>query len=399
MKKEKLVNFVIFVLVCFTPLQILIFNSSFGLTIFHFAIAVTSFFLILISDSKILKTIIKSKSMVVWLMLCLYHIINTLYFKIYDKDLITFKLILVSQLMTPYLCMCILAYSTFKNLFKTLKFFIFSLSINLVLTLIVVGSTTVLENRIGNSTFNANSIGHLTLILSCVICIYFSNKKSNYLTFCFYQIAPVIIVFLTASRASLLVVLFNFIAFFYLKSIKQNKVFIIPIIVFLAFSYLLFVGVNETYLIERLTISSDSSTKYDQYSTGTLFDFLGDRLIYYYLGWELFVQNSFTGIGIWSYRTSSGSNNVIHPEYLVHLVEGGIVAFSLFLLFYSQTILAINKMKIKFLVYKGILLQMLFAIFSLLLFFLVSRGIFNIYILSFLGIIHGFLIKLKHEYV
>lgn len=61
--------------------------------------------------------------------------------------------------------------------------------------------------------------------------------------------------------------------------------------------------------------------------------FLGDRVVFYINGWNIFLDNWLTGIGIRNYLYLTASHHVLHTEYMVQLTENGLVGFTLFIFF------------------------------------------------------------------
>ena len=60
------------------------------------------------------------------------------------------------------------------------------------------------------------------------------------------------------------------------------------------------------------------------------------RAIQYEFGYEKFLENPYFGIGLNNYKQFDGYNLVLHSEYLVQLIENGLVGFILFFLFYCR---------------------------------------------------------------
>lgn len=61
---------------------------------------------------------------------------------------------------------------------------------------------------------------------------------------------------------------------------------------------------------------------------------VGDRGPMYLTGYELFLNNKWTGIGIGNYQVASFSELRLHSEYMVQLCENGLVGIGLFFLTY-----------------------------------------------------------------
>ena len=113
---------------------------------------------------------------------------------------------------------------------------------------------------------------------------------------------------------------------------------------------------DETGLGARIQDDIEEAGLSELYSTGTFFDYIaGERIYYYVVGAEIFKEHALTGIGLQNFKSYTGGNYPMHVEWLVHLAEGGIIAFVLyltFLLLLFVTILRSNEiMPMKFMRY------------------------------------------------
>ena len=102
---------------------------------------------------------------------------------------------------------------------------------------------------------------------------------------------------------------------------------------------------DDTLLGERFSLVAEQGRAYNK--TGyELFNFLGDRSIYYIEGWKLFKLHPIIGIGISNYVKVLPSDMPIHSEFMVQLAETGIIGSSLFILFHYtmfRRIFAVRK--------------------------------------------------------
>lgn len=105
------------------------------------------------------------------------------------------------------------------------------------------------------------------------------------------------------------------------------------VIIFSGLIYLVY-----TYVMEKTSMGERFKKGFevgeDTNTTGIkLLDFVGDRTTFYINGWQVFLENKINGIGLRNYMHETKSDYVIHSEYMVQLVEGGILGSVLFLLF------------------------------------------------------------------
>ena len=69
------------------------------------------------------------------------------------------------------------------------------------------------------------------------------------------------------------------------------------------------------------------------------------RAIQYVNGLEVFYDNNITGIGLNNYKQFDEWNLVLHSEYLVQLVENGLIGFSLYIIFILSIINKLLKLR------------------------------------------------------
>jgi hypothetical protein len=93
-------------------------------------------------------------------------------------------------------------------------------------------------------------------------------------------------------------------------------------------------ALSGTAFEQRFHSSYEESYFFRNNATGTIFDkIVGDRLVYYILGWRFFLQSPLTGIGMWNFKPMYGGDYPLHSEYMIHLCEGGLIGIGLWLLF------------------------------------------------------------------
>jgi O-antigen ligase len=91
----------------------------------------------------------------------------------------------------------------------------------------------------------------------------------------------------------------------------------------------LFWGLKDSIVVERL-ISAVEQTK-NAKSEEEMFD---GRAVQYVVGFDVFKENFLFGIGLRNFSQIDRNGLVLHSEYLVQLVECGIIGTFLFLFFH-----------------------------------------------------------------
>ena len=195
-------------------------------------------------------------------------------------------------------------------------------------------------NRFG-AEFNANMLGfsgNIVLLLLLVIKSLF--KKLNLFHLLAAGIA-IFIIYITASRKSFLCLVVIAYGYIYIFSGNQNviKYFRMALGGLLLFSLGFFVF-KDSEVVRRLTdtLSETSQAK-------TELEMFDGRAIQYVEGIEVFNDNKLTGIGLLNYKHFDEWELVLHSEYLVQLIECGIIGSILYLYFNVYIIRKLLKLR------------------------------------------------------
>lgn len=282
----------------------------------------------------------------IWLILTAYHLVNaslkevpeinyvdylrgfkcyasicifTLFFS--QKANITFKVIFYSLLVWQLIVLCFAEYSPGERL-----------SINGIVSV---------------------TIGKNAAIMATAGIFWSIMERKNIKTVVYKVIFPVIIILLAQTRNAFGFVLIVLMGYYYSEVMKCKltiKHLILSLICVIFAFFSLSVMIENTGLGDRF---SDDFKKVNEntykttYQTGTIFDYVvGERIIYYYTGWEIFMKHPWTGIGLDNYQNYMQGAYPMHVEYMTHLAEGGIIAATLWMLFIISLFVVISRAKI-----------------------------------------------------
>lgn len=282
----------------------------------------------------------------IWLILTAYHLVNaslkevpeinyvdylrgfkcyasicifTLFFS--QKANITFKVIFYSLLVWQLIVLCFAEYSPGERL-----------SINGIVSV---------------------TIGKNAAIMATAGIFWSIMERKNIKTVVYKVIFPVIIILLAQTRNAFGFVLIMLMGYYYSEVMKCKltiKHLILSLICVIFAFFSLSVMIENTGLGDRF---SDDFKKVNEntykttYQTGTIFDYVvGERIIYYYTGWEIFMKHPWTGIGLDNYQNYMQGAYPMHVEYMTHLAEGGIIAATLWMLFIISLFVVISRAKI-----------------------------------------------------
>ena len=291
--------------------------------------------------------------LLVWLALTFYHVINA-----YVKHVPGVDAVDMLHGLKIYACIVIFTYWASKDLKATVKILILTYFIRNTLCMMdymIFGGVKGMgrmTSSLGSETF----LGQFAAITAIFVVYANALKKIPWAKTFFWLSVPFLVVILTQTRNCLAMFSFSAICIYVIKNKKARiPIFTSGLIVFALIVGLSFFAqtlLENTAFGQRIVAKSkqnDDSYFARNYATGTVFDkVVGDRLVYYVQGWSFFKQNPLTGIGMWRYESLSGGRYPLHSEYMVHVCEGGIVAFSLwsfFVLLVLRTILKYNDDK------------------------------------------------------
>ena len=320
-------TYVIFV-VLWDPLHntiITLDSKQLGITILTIVV-----FLINFITSQKFKQFLFSKPIIFWGIWVIFSCIN-LKISGYNGEL-PYSSYIILELFSPFLTMLIVCVELFYNHKK--------ISHTLFAVFCIYGLfATFLSTGLGNFTGEQNlgPLGNLGSLNIMFIIFYasllYAHKWLKTRSLIFYTVISTSLILTLATRkafgAALIMVIFAILSQIKIsiKNLWKLIVFIILII------YSIDLVLNNTLMGTRLTNTIDVGQKFNTTDNETL-NFLGDRAFYYIEGWNIFLENPLTGIGLNNFTKETGTNYRIHSEYMVQLTEGGIIGCTFFLLFY-----------------------------------------------------------------
>ena len=289
------------------------------------------------------RRFICSKSIMLWLVLILYHYLNG-----YLKHVPAIRPIDYVHAIKMYSAVCIFGFFLLIDMKRTLKYLVYALFIWLILAFSATGFNSA--GRLSGKKVIAVTFGKYSAILCVSIIYYVGVLKRNTRDMMLLCIFPIAVIILSQTRNAFGMIILQFLGFFIGVKFKgrMNIKILIPALII---SVSMFGAVN--YLIENTALGNrfkdEKSIEYyasKKITTGTIFDKIaGERLVYYVDGFKFFLKNPITGIGINNYQHASGGHYPMHVEYMVHLCEGGIIGFCLFFAYLATIFKNIMRMR------------------------------------------------------
>lgn len=321
--------------------------------------------------------------LIFWVLWGIYAYINTIFQGYNNTPYSTFFV----ELFAPIFVLLIINTLEFKKRKYIFNIIIVSLYLNLLLIIIELPNLISLRN-VSNSSFalNSNEVGviAITLLLFGYLKHVYDEIKLIYLLL--LVIIPIFVIFLSGSRNAFIGFMMIFITYFNTDKNDKHKLKLLKLIFGLCFAIsIIYFTLNYTSLGNRIIETKEQSEKMNL-NSGTIFDKMGDRGIFYILGFQAFKEHPIYGIGLYNYPKYSGSY-VQHSEYMLQLCELGILGSILFLLFYLTIIKRLFLLYRNKSIYNNSVLITHILILIVILFMAASTRVFNsIYFFLLLGI-------------
>lgn len=361
-----------------------------------FVVAFFSFLWLYTQYKSLFLPIIKSPASF-WLILMIYHYINL---RLNINENIDYPKFMGDILPCFILYFC--AYLSFYSFDKFIKQVIYLYLFFIILADcgFILGHTYDFDGRIGLESFHPNILAQYSGYFVLLLSIYAVRYKINYVKICLLMIAPILLIFYCESRNSFAILFFAIVSYIVGYGMKNKisvstiiKILIIGLVLLFAVQFVL----NNTALGDRLLggLAGETAEVKDEYFTGTIFDtILGERVVYYVLGFDIFPKYPICGIGLWKFIDYNPFEFPFHTEYMVHLVEGGIIGFLLYILFIGGIIILFMKVKYKNYIYY----QLLICLVCLLVNGVTARIFPYNQFFPIFGIIIGYLKRYKNIY-
>lgn len=284
-------------------------------------------FIFLYFTDDLFCKIVSNKISLLWLVLISYHTINSFVHNVpYEGGFV----MMFMRMFDGYLLMLLCAYCFMIDRNRYIMYILYGFSIFLFITLFVtkMGAGQRLDGAI-----NATQIGQTAGCAMLIVVLAKYSSNISYLKLVVFSILPIVVTLLSGSRNGLLLISIALITFVFaniVSEVRLEKVFTLfigCIVLYCLADYVL----NNTFVGERMLDTKEQAKRLGL-ETGTMLDIFGDRGVYYYYGWKLFMEMPVFGIGLWNFRHVSPLPYPLHAEYMVHLCEGGLIGFIVYLL-------------------------------------------------------------------
>lgn len=291
-----------------------------------------------LSEKKFLQNI-STKPLMIWLLWVIYTSVNWVICG--HKSNIPDWAFIFNRIALSYFTLVFAYYELMKNHKRTSLFLCCILLIYVVIGLAGQGSISYDEDRGGML------LGNLLPLVACTAFFLSSYcNKMGYIKMWVPVLALLLAIIATlfvaerkALGAIIIVLFFSVVQPQTLK--KPSRLIPLLIIVIIAYFGVYWI-LDNTLLGERMLETRDQG---ERFTDNEFLFYLGDRAIFYEGGWQLFLENPISGVGLRNFTLFGYSEIVLHSEYMVQLCEGGIIGSALYLMFCFSLFKRMKKTK------------------------------------------------------
>lgn len=347
-------------------------GTGYGLTILS-ALAIFLF----VRNRKI-KTFVQP--IIFWALLMSYHLLNC-----YFRDILNPEYSIFTITVRNLALLTCVPFLYYQNRIKIIYIILFAFLYNLIATYLT-GTTDESEERL-TGIYYTTQLGQMAGLACCLISLLIFLQKKMWL-YSLY-IIPIGIMLLSGSRNGLLVVCFALVMLLVAYISKGN---VLKMLFFIA---LAFVGYNYLQTTEIYDRLMNVSSEYSLIQTGTVWDkILGDRIYYYVIGFQNFLDNPIYGIGLLNFQEYNHYKYPLHTEPMTHLAEGGLIGITLYILFLRSYI----RQFVRFCSFRNILFNQMLVLFICIFVVGITARIYHYeFFFAMYGLIGGEILLLNNQ--
>lgn len=277
------------------------------------------------------RSTLKSPMCWIWLIWIAYTVVNWLRIGLPPNGDISSSSFIFVYLILPFLSMWVAAYEMQIHPKKLMKSLLIFLVLYLIWGLIFTMVTPASVDR--QSQVLGNEFALTALSMIAISCISFNMSLIKMRTLAVIIALSTIAIFQIATRKAFAGELILLFMFYLSRNNKLNlgnilKISIVLLLVYVSIDYVL----DKTVIGQRFMSLEEDAEKYNTTNYGIL-SLLGDRAFFYIEGWGLFMSHPVMGIGINNFMSFTHYPMPIHSEYMVQLVENGVIGSIIFLFF------------------------------------------------------------------
>lgn len=288
-------------------------------------------------NSKKFRNIAFSTPAIFWFGWIILSIVN-LYFQGFKATDITFGYFAILRLFSPFVVLTVTAYEYTEDSDKLTKYLLYAFIVYSIIGFFFLDNFYVAkqEGREADATLG-NLLALNTIFIAFFAGLRYSMGKFSLRTMYMLILFSIFIITISATRKAFgaVIIIYLMTAISKMKFNASNiiKLFFIVGVLYVGLEFVM----ENTFLGERMNEIEDETLNIDV-GNNLFLKAMGGRAFYYLYGWNVFLDNPILGIGITNFRHYTGTEHMLHTEYMVQLTECGIIGSTLFVCFYLQLI-------------------------------------------------------------
>lgn len=296
------------------------------------------FFAVIINGRRLIKI---PNAVFVWGIWTIYSIINSSV-KGFHLENVTLIVWAIKSLIFPFITLLVAYRVSLTNYSRVVKAMFVAYLFYLIIGMfglaeyVEYDDSTRMANNAGNAYFNSLFLLPFYAILA------FQQRKIGKILYIIALLLAIAVVLYSGERKALIALFVIIVASIYviIKQKSKHKFYSAAIVSMIA-AVCFFLVMQYSTFGQRMEYSMAES----DYSNNLFLKLVGDRAIMYIEGWDFFLHNIWTGIGLTQYAHLSQIGLLLHTEYMVQLCECGIIGSLLFIIFYGSMIKKIIRIR------------------------------------------------------
>lgn len=284
-------------------------------------------FLVYIIRNPLFRHVLTSKYSILLGVLVIYHCINyaTNDVIVFDrKYVMTFRPLIENYIILNLSCFLFL-----RNVPATLKCVYVSYLLYILLTFNIVSIDRMFDNRL-TGLIHANQFAQCAGMGLLLLAFMKYSLRLSYIKVAFLAVVFIAAIIGSGSRNGFLLFVF-FLAALTLPKLFANSIDVQRVIQFFIITGIAVVVIY--FVLENTGLGSRVMKS----------DIMSQRGDYYIIGWKNFLEHPLLGIGMWNFGPYNHYPYPLHSEYMIHLCEGGLVGFCIYISFLYLFISSIIK--------------------------------------------------------
>ena len=272
------------------------------------------------------------RQMLFWGIWIIYVVICS-HYKGFQNEYQTFWNWIFTNLVFPFVTMLVAYQAVLFDYSKSIKILFGTYLLYVVLGSFSMGAlesydgSSRMANVMGNTFFNTS------ILFASFVGLLYSQGNLKKSIYWFLLLLVFYVIYRSGERKGLICVFVIIFGSIYAANSGKG----IKSMIYMTF--LLLIGMIAVDLILTHSTAGQrmaSSMTESQFQDNLFLRMMGDRGIMYYLGWDMFLQNPWTGIGITNFCWENGYMHGLpfHTEYMVQLAECGIIGTLFFIMLY-----------------------------------------------------------------